>query len=417
VRRCAALTSAAALLAAAVTACGAPAGTGAPVGSAGEITIGTLYSGSGSFAASSGPEFAGLKYWISQVNAAGGVYVRAAGRTEKVKLVAYDDQSSPTTASTLYNQLITQDHVNILVSDFGSVLTAPAVTIAEEHKQLLFDPSGSGASLFTAANPYIVLTSLPTSAVWPAPLADFLISRKISRVAIIYDANDFDQSQEQTLAAQLTRAGVTPVFNKSVPTTATDYAALIQSVRQAQPQAVLEFGYQNNDIDFLNDLRSAGAHFPMVFTAFPGQLTQLLQQNVGTAGLAYTFTYGFPPEIAYSHVTVGMTTKQFVSGFQAASHSAVNFLDIAGYTAGLTIQAALQHATTLSQLGLRSGLSQVSGTMSTIEGKFKIDSTGAQLGETLPVAQVMPRGGGTAVEVVYPPGKAQVAAKYPAPLG
>jgi branched-chain amino acid transport system substrate-binding protein len=95
----------------------------------------------------------------------------------------------------------------------------------------------------------------------------------------------------------------------------------------------------------------------------------------------------------------------------------VNVLNIAGYTAGLAIQAALEHATTLSQLGLRSALSQVSGTLNTIEGTFKIDSTGAQTGEMLPVAQVMPRGGGTTVEVVYPPGEAQVAAKYPAPRG
>jgi len=396
-----------------VTTCSVGAGAGA----AGQITVGTLYSGSGSFAASSGPQLAGLKFWIREVNAAGGIYVPAAGREEKVRLVSYDDRSSPAVASRLYDQLITRAHVDVLVSDFGSVLTAPAVTIAEAHNQLLFDPTGSGTDLFSATNPYIVLTSVPTSAVWPTPLSDFLIARKISRVAIIYDANDFDRSQEQTVAAQLTRAVIAPVLNMPVPTSTSDYRAIIRSVRRSRPQAVLEFGYQNNDIGFLNGLESAGAHFPLVFTIFPGQLRQLLQRTVGTVGLAYTFTYGFPPEIGYTHVTLGMTTAQFRTRFWAATHSTANFLDIAGYNAGLVIQAALQHASTLSQLGLRSALNQVSGDLRTVEGQFRIDSTGAQVGERLPVAQVLPYGGGTVVKAVYPPGQAQASATYPAPAG
>ena len=36
-----------------------------------------------------------------------------------LKLVAYDDQSNTATAATLYNQLITQDKVDILIADFG----------------------------------------------------------------------------------------------------------------------------------------------------------------------------------------------------------------------------------------------------------------------------------------------------------
>lgn len=414
--RRAALACAVAVVAA-VTTCSAGAGNGAPVGAAGEITVGTLYSGSGTFSASSGPQLAGLKFWIREVNAANGIYVPAAGRREKVRLVAYDDRSSPAMASRLYDRLITRAHVNVLVSDFGSVLTAPAVAIAEGHNQLLFDPTGSGTGLFSATNPYIVLTSVPTSAVWPTPLPDFLITKKISRVAILYAANNFDQSQEQTVAAQLTRAGIAPVLSTAVPTSTRDYAPLIRSLRQSRPEAVLEFGYQNNDIAFLNDLRSAGAYFRLVFTIFPGQLRQLLQRTVGTAGLAYTYSYGFPPEIAYAHVSLGMTTAQFRTRFLVATHSVPNFLNIAGYNAGLVIQAALQHATTLSQLGLRSALNQVSGQLRTLEGQFRIDSTGAQVGERLPVAQVFPQGRGTVVKVVYPPGQAQAKAIYPAPGG
>ncbi|WP_204279892.1 hypothetical protein, partial [Serratia marcescens] len=70
-------------------------------------------------------------------------------------------QSNTATASTLYNQLITQDKVDLLVADSGSVLTAPAVAIARDHKMFLFDQTGTGASFFSKDNPYIALMADP----------------------------------------------------------------------------------------------------------------------------------------------------------------------------------------------------------------------------------------------------------------
>src|ERR1700743_3843051 len=88
-----------------------------------EIKIGTLYASSGRFASISMPVYSGLKLWVEQKNADGGVYVKAFDKKIPVKLVSYDDQSNTATASTLYNQLITQDQVDLLVADSGSDLT------------------------------------------------------------------------------------------------------------------------------------------------------------------------------------------------------------------------------------------------------------------------------------------------------
>src|SRR6478752_2409476 len=134
-----------------------------------EIKIGTLYASSGRYASISMPVHSGLKLWIDQKNAEGGIYVKAFDKKIPAKLVAYDDQSNTATASTLYNQLITQDKVDLLVADSGSVLTAPAVAIARDHKMFLFDQTGTGASFFSKDNPYIALMSDPVSTIWPRP--------------------------------------------------------------------------------------------------------------------------------------------------------------------------------------------------------------------------------------------------------
>jgi branched-chain amino acid transport system substrate-binding protein len=383
-----------------------------------DITIGTLYASTGSFATSSEPEYEGLKFWIHEENASGGVYVKAYKKKIPLKLVSYNDQSSASTAASLYTQLITQDHVNIFVADFGSVLTAPAVTIAEEHKQLLFDVSGSGTTFFTPSDKYIVLTSLPVSSVWPKPAIDFIHSEGIKRVGIIYCSNDFDASQAATFKKGLSADGVKIVYDQSVPTSTSSYTTLIQDVAAKRPQAVLELGYQNNDIDFLKQLHASGVHFDMVFTAFPGQLHHLLETNVGEPGMAYTFSYGFPPQLVHNDVTVGMGTSAFLKKFEAyANTKIVNFLDVAGYNAGLAIQEALGKSSTFTQLGMRSALEAASGSMKTIEGTFKLSSEGAQIGESLPVSQMMPSKNGTdtKITIVYPASVAVAHAKYPAP--
>src|SRR5579862_368218 len=139
-----------------------------------EIKLGTLYASSGRFASISMPVHDGLKLWLEQKNAEGGVYVKAFNKKIPIKLIAYDDQSSTATAATLYNQLITQDKVDILVADSGSVLTSVAVPIAHEHKMFLFDVSGTGGTFFTKDNPYIGLLAAPVSTIWPKYIADFL---------------------------------------------------------------------------------------------------------------------------------------------------------------------------------------------------------------------------------------------------
>src|ERR1700733_6056151 len=74
-----------------------------------EIKIGTLYSGSGQLSSTSMPLHVALEYWANEVNKAGVAYVKAFDRKIPVHLISYDDQSSPSLAANLTNQLITRD--------------------------------------------------------------------------------------------------------------------------------------------------------------------------------------------------------------------------------------------------------------------------------------------------------------------
>lgn len=380
------------------------------------ITIGTLYASSGPFANSSMSQYNGLKFWAAQVNKEGGVFVKAFNKKIPVKLIAYDDLSQTATAETLYNQLITRDHVDMLVADFGSVLTSVAVPLAKVHKTLLFDVTGTAAKFFTPDNKYIVLCSLPTSGKWPYALADFMIDKKIPRIAILYSSNDFDQSQAVTLHDGLVKAGITPVYYQAVPSDTTNYSVLLDSIKAKNPDAVIEFGYPNNDIAFLQGLQATGLKFKMTFTIFPGQLFELLKKNVGQQALYYTYTYPTPPLLKYNDVNFGMGMDKFEQAYKSATGQEVDFLTVAGYNAGLIMQKTLETADRFDQRAFRKAVNDFSGKIMTLDGQFKIDANGAQIGEMLPVAQFVPEGNNQiAMHIVYPQRLKTADAVYPAP--
>jgi branched-chain amino acid transport system substrate-binding protein len=360
-----------------------------------EIKLGTLYASSGRYASISIPVHDGLKLWIDQKNAEGGVYVKPFDKKITIKLVAYDDQSSTATAATLYNQLITQDKVDILVADSGSVLTSVAVPIARDHKMFLIDQTGTGANFFTPDNPYIALMADPISSIWPKPLADFLThdgpGLGIKRIAMLYATNDFTGTQANAVRKFIkeSNSGVELVFDEGVPTETSNYTVLLNNIRASNPDAVLHLGYASNDIAFLRNVQDSGIKFKFLFSIYPGVETELLEKNLGSKALNYVFTYVTSLDIAYKN-EFGMSLKEYRDAWHkkyADSHVEFGFNSIAGYTTGLVLEKALATTNSLDQLDLRKAVFSLSGKLRTLDGTFELDANGGQIGELTPLGQ------------------------------
>ena len=389
-----------------------------------EIKIGTLYASSGRFASISMPVHSALKLWIDQKNADGGVYVKAFDKKIPVKLVAYDDQSNTATASTLYNQLITQDKVDLLVADSGSVLTAPAVAIARDHKMFLFDQTGTGASFFSKDNPYIALMADPVSTIWPKPVADFLTQDGpglgIKKVALLYSTNEFTGTQANAARKFIKESGapIEIVFDQGVPTETTNYTVLINNIRASNPDMVLHFGYAPNDIAFLRNLLDAGVKFKGLFCIYPGIETELLEKTVGAKGLQYVMTYVTSAELEYKP-EFGMSLPEFREAWKKKYPDGkveFGFNSIAGYTTGLVLDKSLSEMTSLEQTELRRSIFAQSGKLKTLDGTFELDAMGGQIGELTPLGQMVPDDHGhLKFNVLYPPAPGNAKAVYPRP--
>ncbi|MCG2891400.1 MAG: ABC transporter substrate-binding protein [Acidilobus sp.] len=387
------------------------------------ITIGVVYDSTGSFATSSMPEYEGLELWANWVNSHGGIYVKEYGRNLTVKIIALDAGSNPQTALSDYEQLVDVDHVDILVADFGSVMTAPGVSFTNSSHILFWDVTGSSFAFFVNNN-YIILTSLPVSPYFILYVPGFLHMLGIHNVAVIYDENDFNAYQSYFLAPGLKAYGINVIYNTSVPTSTSDYSSIIATLETLHPQAVIELGYSTNDIAFLNQLASMHACFPLVLTNFPGQLLPLFLSKVG-ANMNGTFTLAYPPIVRYTPQLAaklgltwwGPTYDEFASMWESTYHTPPNFLAIAGFNAGLIIELAIIDAGSLNPSALKAAvLNDISGKVMTIDGIFNVTSNGMQVGENPIPAQVWVwPNGTTTVNLLYPSAYKNGTAVYPAP--
>lgn len=376
-----------------------------------EIKIGMLHASSGPYASISMPVFDGMKIWVDQINAAGGVMVKPFGKKLPVRLVSYDDQSNPGTAATLTNQLISQDKVDILLSDSGSVLTAVAVPIAREHKMLLFDTTGTGAPFFTKDNPYIVLLADPVSTIWPKYIADFLkddgIKAGIKRIALLYSTNDFTTTQAVALRGFLKSAGdkIEIVYDQGVPTSTSNYTVILNNIAAAKPDAVIQLGYVGNDIAFLRNLQDNGQAFRFLFTIYSGLEVDEVLKNVGASGMENVFTYVTGAYFDHKPTT-GMDNETYRKLWEKTYPGGgveYGINAIAGYMSGLVIEKTLETTDSMAQLDLRKAVYGLSGKLRTLDGPFELDETGGQIGEITPLGQFGSDGkGGLKLNVVYP---------------
>ncbi len=393
-----------------------------------EIKIGALYAGSGQMASASVPLHAALEMWAEGVNKDGGVFVKGFGKKIPVRLVSYDDQSSPSLAGNLTNQLITQDKVDILLSDSTSIMTAASVPVARDHKMLLWDVTGSSPNFFSPDNPYIVLLALAATDRYPKNLADFITQVMpklgIKSVALLYNTADY--TAFQAIAARRA-VQATPelklVFDRGVPANTTDYTLLVNNVQAANPDALLEFGYPANEIAFLHALQDNGTKFPFLFTGYGLTELALMKRNGVSDQLANSYALASAATIDLP-VNFGLTRAQFeqaFDGYVEAHHLPgveYGFNALAGYQAGLVIEKALGAADSLDQLELRRAVFSLSGNLKTLDGTFVLAPDGSQSGELLPLAQLVPGKqleGEYDLHIVWPPDLANAKPVYPAP--
>jgi branched-chain amino acid transport system substrate-binding protein len=395
----AAATSVAAL---AVSACSAvgPGGSGStPGSSSGPITIGMSLPLTGPVADVSKSGYQGYQLWASQLNAAGGLLGR------QVKLNVLDDGFDPNQTATDYTRLISQNHVDLLLGTFSSLLNAPASAIAARQRMLYVEPSGGTASLFTRGFTNLFFAQPGTTTSLPDRFVEWITSLPAGKrpTTAAYITQD-DPSASPAIAVFKTRLqalGIKTVYSQVYDPSTSNFDTIASAVARAQPQLVIQGSVADDGAQFVRSLEKIKFSPKMLFQTnspseqtYPSAIGPRSTQGVFTA-LAWSAKAPYPGNAAF----VAAYTKKFGS---APTEDAAN-----SYTAGQVLAAAVKAVGRIDQTALATWLH--SHTVNTIVGPLKWNSAGDPEGSLL-LAQwqngqlqiVAPKSAATTTSVVNP---------------
>src|ERR671934_2345842 len=113
-----------------------------PVAAQGPIRIGASLSLTGTYAKLGKNQHEGYQLCQKDVNAKGGVLSR------KIDFVVYDDQSTPATAVRLYEKLITDDKVDVVMGPYSSPVTEAVANVTEKYRKVMVAPLAATTSIF-----------------------------------------------------------------------------------------------------------------------------------------------------------------------------------------------------------------------------------------------------------------------------
>ena len=149
------LAAATAVTALVATACGTTSASTSASSTAQPITVGISLPLTGQFAADGLATLNGYKLWASDVNTHGGLLHRP------VKLVIRNDNSNEKTVTSDYNVLIHQDHVDLTLAPFSTLLTSDAQAPTAKAGYALLAGSATGGLVFQKTYRNFFSVSLP----------------------------------------------------------------------------------------------------------------------------------------------------------------------------------------------------------------------------------------------------------------
>ncbi|HEV3294287.1 MAG TPA: ABC transporter substrate-binding protein [Streptosporangiaceae bacterium] len=204
------------LAASSLAACGGIGATGSPntgavAGPTGEpITIGFSEPLTGQFSADGQACLKGYQLWAADVNSHGGLLGRP------VKLVYYNDNSDPNKTAKIYTRLITQDHVDLTVGPFSTLLTVQAAPVTKKYGYAFVEGQGGGGLVYALHQDNLFAVSAPVLDQL-LPFANWAKSQgpgvrpKTAAYAMV--ADPFADPPVQQVQGIMQKAGITTVFN------------------------------------------------------------------------------------------------------------------------------------------------------------------------------------------------------------
>lgn len=218
--------------------------------------------------------------WREQVNARGGMNV--GGTKRKVEFVIYDDQSKPDQAVRIYEKLITDDKVDLLLAPWGTPFHIAIAPVLEKFKFPVVGNTAASVALRQVKPGYIWF---PTSAIpdrMAVELTAMLKQQGVKSVAVLSNVLPFTKEIKNFVEPELKKAGIEIKVSTEYPPDIKDMTATLTQVKRANVDAVLALAYPGDSVLYAKQAKELGLNQAFQFVAI-GPSDAFFPKAVGAA--------------------------------------------------------------------------------------------------------------------------------------
>lgn len=289
------------------------------------ITVGFGMALTGNIAANGRAALIAMKLWEEDINKAGGLLGRP------VKLVYYDDQSTPPNVPGIYTKLLDVDHVDLVVSGYGTNMTVPAMPVVMGHNKLFMTLFALAVNEDFHYNRFIgMIPAGPGAGAKRAFSAGFFevaksMNPRPKTVAVVGTDAESARNAIEGALQNIKDAGLKVIYNQTYPPTTADFSPIVRAINATHPDVVYIASYPGDSVGMVNALHEVNLKTRLVGGNLVGLQTTSIKMQLGPKlnGLVnYNFWVPTP-------ATMNPEIEAFLARYQV--QAAKEGVDLLGY--------------------------------------------------------------------------------------
>lgn len=233
------------------------------------IVLGSAMSLTGKYSSNGVDSQNGYDLAIKRVNEMGGVMVD--GKSYKLEVTYYDDESTPARTAQLLERLINQDGVKYILGPYSSPTTIAAAPITEKYKVPMIEAEGASRALFNKGYKYtfaVLSTSeqyLAGAIVLAAEMAE-KEGRKPSdlKVAMVFENDAFSLDVRAGVVDDMKKYGMQVVIDDKMPSDLSDISATLTKVKAVKPDLLVISGHNKGAVTAARQIKELQVDVPMI---------------------------------------------------------------------------------------------------------------------------------------------------------
>ena len=354
------------------------------------ITLGSAISITGKYSQEGKNASDGYNFAVKRINDMGGVKVN--GKTYKLAIKYYDDESTPTRTAQLLERIINQDGIKYLLGPYASGPTKAAAPVAEKYKAPMVEAEGASRSLFTQGYRY-VFGALSTSDQYVAPLIDLAAELAKEhgknpgdmKIGMAFENDPFSLDIRSGVVDTAKKYGMTVVVDDKMPRDLSDISATLTKIKAVRPDVLVFSGHTKGATTATRQLKELGVNAPIIGMThcesakltekFPGESEGIMCPTQWAETLKYQDkVFGSASE--YNKAFLAAHSDYKLVPYQTAQASAA-----------IEIWAdALRRANSMDTEKLRDALAATD--LDTFYGHIKFDSAGKNISKPMVLRQI-----------------------------